>query len=151
MQSKGLSRVFSNTTVQKHQFFGAQPSSLVLRLNLPSPCSQPTLRPLESRAGQGSDHPASQGQQPSPWHLGEAGALTSTGCSCAGPPSRRKVGALKARGLGSSWHSQGSPLCQAPPKVLCVKKSIPASPQPMWKKSISQKRKLRPREVNDFP
>ena len=27
MQSKGLSRVFSNTTVQKHQFFGAQPSS----------------------------------------------------------------------------------------------------------------------------
>ena len=27
MQSKGLSRVFSNTTVQKHQFFGAQLSS----------------------------------------------------------------------------------------------------------------------------
>ena len=26
-QSKGLSRVFSSTTVQKHQFFGAQPSS----------------------------------------------------------------------------------------------------------------------------
>ena len=27
MQSKGLSRVFSNTTVQKYQFFGAQLSS----------------------------------------------------------------------------------------------------------------------------
>ena len=27
LQSKGLSRVFSNTTVQKHQFFGAQRSS----------------------------------------------------------------------------------------------------------------------------
>ena len=27
LQSKGLSRVFSNTTVQKHQFFGAQFSS----------------------------------------------------------------------------------------------------------------------------
>ena len=27
LQSKGLSRRFSNTTVQKHQFFGAQPSS----------------------------------------------------------------------------------------------------------------------------
>ena len=27
MKSKGLSRVFSNTTVQKHQFFGAQLSS----------------------------------------------------------------------------------------------------------------------------
>ena len=27
LQSKGLSRVFSNTTVQKHQSFGAQPSS----------------------------------------------------------------------------------------------------------------------------
>ena len=27
LQSKGLSTVFSNTTVQKHQYFGAQPSS----------------------------------------------------------------------------------------------------------------------------
>ena len=27
LQSKGLSRVFSNTTVQEHQFFSAQPSS----------------------------------------------------------------------------------------------------------------------------
>ena len=27
LQSKGLSRVFSNTTVQNHQVFGAQPSS----------------------------------------------------------------------------------------------------------------------------
>ena len=27
LQSEGLSRVFSNTTVQKHQFFGPQPSS----------------------------------------------------------------------------------------------------------------------------
>ena len=27
LQSKGLSRVSSNTTVQKHQFFGTQPSS----------------------------------------------------------------------------------------------------------------------------
>ena len=27
LQSKGLSRVFSNTTVQKHQFYGTQPSS----------------------------------------------------------------------------------------------------------------------------
>jgi len=27
LQSKGLSRLFSNTTVQKRQFFGAQPSS----------------------------------------------------------------------------------------------------------------------------
>ena len=27
LQSKGFSRVFSNTTVQKHQFFGAQSSS----------------------------------------------------------------------------------------------------------------------------
>ena len=27
LQSEGLSRVFSNSTVQKHQFFGTQPSS----------------------------------------------------------------------------------------------------------------------------
>ena len=32
MQSKGLSRVFSNTTVQKHQFFGTQLSSVQLSL-----------------------------------------------------------------------------------------------------------------------
>ena len=31
LQSKGLSRVFSNTTVQKHQFFGAQPGLLTLK------------------------------------------------------------------------------------------------------------------------
>ena len=30
LQSKGLSRVFSNTTVQKHQFFGTQPSFVQL-------------------------------------------------------------------------------------------------------------------------
>ena len=30
LQSKGLSRVFSNTTVQKHQFFGAQLSSQIV-------------------------------------------------------------------------------------------------------------------------
>ena len=41
--SKGLSRVFSNTIVQKHQFFGAQPSShinlekVMVRLLLPLP------------------------------------------------------------------------------------------------------------------
>ena len=29
MQSKGLSRVFSNTTVQKHQFLGAQLSCII--------------------------------------------------------------------------------------------------------------------------
>ena len=34
LQSKGLSRVFSNTTVQKHQFFSAQPSLMV---QLPHP------------------------------------------------------------------------------------------------------------------
>ena len=33
-QSKGLSRVFSNTTVQKHQFFGTQPSSSITRGNV---------------------------------------------------------------------------------------------------------------------
>ena len=26
LQAKGLSRVFSNTTIQKHQFFSAQPT-----------------------------------------------------------------------------------------------------------------------------
>ena len=35
LQSKGLSRVFSNTTVQKHQFFGAQLSSWHLHIRWP--------------------------------------------------------------------------------------------------------------------
>ena len=32
LQSKGLSRVFSNTTIQKHQFFSTQPSSHQLHI-----------------------------------------------------------------------------------------------------------------------
>ena len=36
LQSKGLSRVFSNTTVQKHQLFGAQLSLYITSLNLNS-------------------------------------------------------------------------------------------------------------------
>ena len=35
MQSKGLSRVFSNTTVEKHQFFGAQLSLYIVQLSHP--------------------------------------------------------------------------------------------------------------------
>ena len=34
LQSKGLSRVFSNTTVQKHQFFSAQFSSALSRCSI---------------------------------------------------------------------------------------------------------------------
>ena len=36
-QSKGLSRVFSNTIVGKHQFFGAQPSSSTIWASNPTP------------------------------------------------------------------------------------------------------------------
>ena len=52
LQSKGLSRVFSNTTVQKHQFFGAQLSSkrieqfLLLPVTLYSLVAQMVKRPL---------------------------------------------------------------------------------------------------------
>ena len=35
LQSKGLLRVFSNTTVPKHQFFGAQLSFLIVQLSHP--------------------------------------------------------------------------------------------------------------------
>ena len=34
LQSKGLSRVFSNTTVQKHQFFGTQPLYVCINKSL---------------------------------------------------------------------------------------------------------------------
>ena len=39
MQSKGFSRVFSSTTVQKHQFFGAQLSSQAFFMGFPG-CSE---------------------------------------------------------------------------------------------------------------
>ena len=38
LQSKGLSRVFSNTTVQKHQFFGTQLSSQSVEVPSDSRC-----------------------------------------------------------------------------------------------------------------
>ena len=41
LQSKGLSRVFSNTTVQKHQFFGAQLSSQSISHNHTWPQEKP--------------------------------------------------------------------------------------------------------------
>ena len=41
LQSKGLSRVFSNTTVQKHQFFGTQLSSQSNSHNHTWPLKQP--------------------------------------------------------------------------------------------------------------
>ena len=41
LQSKGLSRVFSNTTVQKHQFFSAQLSSQSNSHNHPWPLEKP--------------------------------------------------------------------------------------------------------------
>ena len=42
LQSKGFSRVFSSTIVQKHQFFGAQPSLLV-QLSHPSMTTRKTI------------------------------------------------------------------------------------------------------------
>ena len=35
LQSKGFLRVFSSTTVQKHQFFGTQPSLFIVQLSYP--------------------------------------------------------------------------------------------------------------------
>ena len=46
MQSKGLSRVFSNTTVQKHPFFSAQlPSQSNSEKNWPKRSSDRQLHP----------------------------------------------------------------------------------------------------------
>ena len=39
MQSKGLSRIFSNTTVQKHQFFGTQSCYHILKLQDMTECA----------------------------------------------------------------------------------------------------------------
>ena len=52
LQSKGLSRVFSNPTVQKHQFFGAQlsPSIVIYISILVSQFISPFLPPFVSRS-----------------------------------------------------------------------------------------------------
>ena len=46
LQSKGLLRVFSNTTIQKHQFFHTQPSTYWVQFSSVAQ-SCPTLRPRE--------------------------------------------------------------------------------------------------------
>ena len=43
MQSKGLSRAFSNTAVQKHQFFSTQLSFFIVQLSHPYPTTGKTL------------------------------------------------------------------------------------------------------------
>ena len=43
LQFKGLSRVFSNTIVQKHQFFGAQLSLYILQLSHPYMTTRKTI------------------------------------------------------------------------------------------------------------
>ena len=74
-QSKGLSRVFSNTTVQKHQFFGAQ-------LSL---CSTSHIHtwPLENHSFDQTDlcdSPSKTKTKPSPFiKLTQSGTLSSTG------------------------------------------------------------------------
>ena len=49
MQSKGLSRVFSNTTVQKHQFFSTEVSDFILfgsKITADGDCSREIKRRL---------------------------------------------------------------------------------------------------------
>ena len=58
-QSKGLSGVFSNTTVQKHQFFGAQPDGLT-----------PLVLPWVDRTGLSSLLNFLRGIQSDPWRGG---------------------------------------------------------------------------------
>ena len=57
LQSKGLSRVFSNTTVQKHQFFSAQPSLWSNAAAAKSLQSYPTLCNPIDRTPPGSPVP----------------------------------------------------------------------------------------------
>ena len=70
LQSKGLPRIFSNTTVQKHQFFGAQPSSQSNSHCLRS--HQIFRSPGSTHTGKQSLYPLSQGPhlpQHLPWSL----------------------------------------------------------------------------------
>ena len=65
LQSKGISRVFSNTTVQKHQFFSTQ---LSLRI----------LKYLSIFIGEGNGNPLQYACLENPW-TEEPGGLLSTG------------------------------------------------------------------------
>ena len=50
LQSNGLSRVFSNTTAQKHQFFGPQPSSSRLPGEISKTSNMQIIPPLWQKA-----------------------------------------------------------------------------------------------------
>ena len=103
--SKGLSRVFSSTIVQKHQFFGAQPSSNALLLLLLSRFSRVRLCATPQTAA----HQA-------PPSLGSPGKNTGVGCrfllQCMKVKSESEVaqsrstlsGPIDCSLLGSSIH-----------------------------------------------
>ena len=51
LQSKGLLRVFSNTTVQKHQFFHVQPSFMVQHSDLYMPTGKTRALTIQTFVG----------------------------------------------------------------------------------------------------
>ena len=126
LQSKGLSRVFSNTTVQKHQFFGAQLSSQSnSHIHTDGPLSSHITKCSKNRTVKWSGWLKSRDPQPvGPQPVGNqatqqevSGRLVSEGSSvaaitCITPwttpqpplPSVEKVSSMKpvpgAKGLG---------------------------------------------------
>ena len=74
LQSKGLSRVFSNTTVQEHQLFGAQPSLCSSSHIHTWPLEKPKLWYI-------LDFPGGLGGKASAYNAGDPGLIPGSGRS----------------------------------------------------------------------
>ena len=111
LQSKELSRVFSNTVVQKHQFFGAQLSSLLISTLLLSVWLRTPASGLSSQQGS---------VLLSSW-------LPSPGYCVPRPPGSKQRGGLhpapdKAQGL------RGGPSGPLPALLESITKHLPSCP-----------------------
>ena len=107
LQSKRLSRVFSNTTVQKHQFFGAQrrprvlpsPKILLAGIHLGWAMSAPPGRTLSQNKDLAKDNPETNPINIKPKtvsHMAEQFAWVPLSCSPPGHPFPIKSLALSA-------------------------------------------------------
>ena len=108
LQSKGLLRVFSNTTVQKHQFFGAQLSS-------------PSNSHVNTSAGKNWWASCSYRKFPQ-------GGSTSS-CPTLVPPATRALGKVGFLGCELEWN-----VLEQTPKGLCLTASSPSifTHPPAW-------------------
>ena len=131
MQSKGLSRVFSNTTVQKHRFFAAQLS--FLPNNQPDLNQCPGSPSANCKAGKLAQVPQVQdGAEPGRDPLqGEPRWARTHALSCSQGPRSQGFPPGRGRAQGAvvlRLHSEGPGA-----SLLRARPEAPASPGGCWK------------------